>query len=136
MSRTRTPLAALAVALSLLGAHCTSLPSNPPPSVVRTLAATGSLRIAVYLGSPTSLVRDPVTEETKGVAVDLGRAMAERLGVPFILVEFPNNADALAAVKQARADFAFTNATPRAPATWIFRRLFLLSSKAIWFLTD
>jgi polar amino acid transport system substrate-binding protein len=43
--------------------------------------------------------------------VDLGRAMAERLDVPSILVEFPNNADALAAVKEARADFAFTNAT-------------------------
>jgi polar amino acid transport system substrate-binding protein len=57
-------------------------------------------------------VRNPVTGETKGVAVDLGRAMAEGLGVPSILVEFPNNAEALAAVKEGRADFAFTNATP------------------------
>jgi polar amino acid transport system substrate-binding protein len=111
MNRVRTPLATLAVALSLLCAHCTNLTQKPEPSVVSTLAPTGSLRIAVYPGSPTSLVRSPQTGETKGVAVDLGRAMAERLGVPPTLVEFPNNAEALAAVKEGRADFAFTNAT-------------------------
>jgi len=112
MSRIRTPPAVLAIALSLLCSHCTTVTQKPEPSVVRTLAPTGSLRIAVYVGSPTSMVRNPQTGETKGVAVDLGRAMAERLGVPSALVEFPNNAEVLAAVKEGRADFAFTNATP------------------------
>lgn len=110
--RTRTPLAFLAIALSLLCAHCTGVPQRPDPSVVTTLAPTGALRVAVYLGSPTSLVRNPQTGETKGVALDLGRAMADALGVPSVLVEFPTNAEALAAVKDTRADFAFTNATP------------------------
>jgi len=112
MSRVQRPVAALVLALSLLVAHCTSLAPKPDPAVVTALAPTGSLRIAVYLGSPTSLVRSPLTGEAKGVAVDLGQAMAAGLGVAAMLVEFPNNAQALAAVKEGRADFAFTNATP------------------------
>lgn len=96
--------------LSVALCGCSSL-AQPDP-MARTLAPTGSLRIAVYEGSPTSLVRNPSDGEARGVAVDLGQAMAARLGVPSQLVVFPNNADALAAVKDGRADFAFTNATP------------------------
>jgi len=102
---------ALTVALLLLAA-CSSVAPKPDASIVSTLAPTGSLRIAVYPGSPTSMVRDAVTGETKGVAVALGRAMAERLGVPSSLVEVRNNGEVLAAMKEGRADFAFTNATP------------------------
>lgn len=113
MNRIRLALAAFAATLALLGGvRCTNLPQAPDPSVARALAPTGSLRIAVYLGSPTSLVRNAQTGETKGVAVDLGRSMAEALGVSPTVVEFPNNPEALAAVKEGRADFAFTNATP------------------------
>jgi polar amino acid transport system substrate-binding protein len=93
-------------------AGCAPLPAPVEPAAVAALAPLGKLRVAVYPGSPTSLVRDPATGDTKGVGLDLGRAMASRLGVPFELAEFPNNAEALAAVKAARADFAFTNATP------------------------
>lgn len=93
-------------------AGCVSHPTGADPAAVAALAPTGKLRGAVYPGSPTSLVRNPATGETRGVALDLGRAMAEKLGVPYELAEFPNNAEALNAVKEARADFAFTNATP------------------------
>ncbi len=110
MTRTRSLGPALAAAL--LGAACTTMAPTTDPAAVKALAPTGTLRIAVYLGSPTSLVRNPATGETKGVAVDLGRAMASGLGVPAELAEFPNNAEALAAVKEGRADLAFTNATP------------------------
>ncbi|MGB2819328.1 MAG: transporter substrate-binding domain-containing protein [Burkholderiaceae bacterium] len=101
----------LGLALSLSATACGSVSSSPDP-VIRTLAPTGSLQIAVYQGSPTSLVRGSADGEARGVAVDLGRAMATSLGVASELVEFQNNADALLAVKEGRADFAFTNATP------------------------
>jgi polar amino acid transport system substrate-binding protein len=103
--------ASLAIA-SLVLAACAGVSTGPDVAVRQALAPTGKLRVAVYQGSPTSLVRNPATGETKGVALDLGRAMAERLGVPFELAEFPKNPDVLAAVKEGRADFAFTNATP------------------------
>ena len=107
----RTPVAVLILALALVGA-CAALAPKPDPAIVSALAPTGSLRIAVYSGSPTSMVRDAATGETKGVAVDLGRSMAEKLGVASSLVEARSNAEVLAAMKEARADFAFMNATP------------------------
>lgn len=112
MTGRRTLCLALATAASLWIAGCASVAPGADPAAVAALAPTGKLRVAVYTGSPTSLVRDPATGESKGVALDLGRAMAQRLGVPFELAEFPKNADALDAVKAGRADFAFTNATP------------------------
>ena len=92
-----------------LAACATTAPQRD--AAVSALAPIGKLRVAVYAGSPTSLVRDP-GGQTRGVALDLGRAMADRLGVAFEMAEFRNNAEALDAVKEGRADFAFTNATP------------------------
>ena len=108
----RIRAAALAIALPLVVAHCSNVAPAPDDSVVAALAPTGSLRIAVYPGSPTSLVRDAASGAPRGVAVELGQSMARRLGVAPKLVEYASNADALAAVKAGRADFAFTNATP------------------------
>ncbi len=112
MNRGRSLCVAMAVASSLWLAGCQSISPGADAGAVAALAPAGKLRVAVYQGSPTSLVRNPATGETKGVALELGRAMAEKLGVPFELAEFPNNAQALGAVKEGRADFAFTNATP------------------------
>ena len=111
MIELRSLRVALAVAAPLWFAGCAPLASQVDPAAVAALAPAGRLRVAVYTGSPTSLVRDPASGETKGVGLDLGRAMAAKLGVAFELAEFPNNAEALGAVKAARADFAFTNAT-------------------------
>jgi polar amino acid transport system substrate-binding protein len=91
-------------------AACAVAPERDSAAVAG-LAPAGKLRVAVYAGSPTSLVRD-ANGEARGVGLDLGRAMAGRLGVPFEMAEFRNNAEALEAVKEGRADFAFTNATP------------------------
>jgi polar amino acid transport system substrate-binding protein len=112
MSTPRRLLLALAATAPLWLAGCATAPAAADPAAAAALAPAGKLRVAVYAGSPTSLVRDAATGETKGVALDLGRAMAGKLGVPFELAEFPNNAAALKAVKEGHADFAFTNATP------------------------
>lgn len=76
----------------------------------RTLAPSGRLRVAMYRGSPSSIVEVP-GGEPRGVAYDLGRALANRLGVPFEPVVFAKNEDALAAMKAGSTDMAFTNAT-------------------------
>ncbi len=79
-------------------------------SAKRALAPSGRLRMALYPGTPTSIL-DPGTERARGVGYDLGRALAERAGVPFEPVVLPNNAAVLAAVKEGQVDLAFTNAT-------------------------
>ncbi len=76
------------------------------------LAPTGRLRVGVYPGSPTSMVVDPATKETHGVAHDLGEEFARRLNVPLEYVTFQRVADILEAIKNGEVDFTVANATP------------------------
>jgi polar amino acid transport system substrate-binding protein len=76
------------------------------------LAPTGSLRVGVYQGSPTSMVVDPGTGQTHGLTYDLGREFARRLGVGVEYVTFPRIADVIDAMKNGRVDFTISNATP------------------------
>jgi polar amino acid transport system substrate-binding protein len=94
-----------------LAAGCTAVAAAGDPLIVKTLAPTGSLRVGVYLGSPTSLVRDPTTGDKAGVAFDLGQALGRQLGVPVEIKEFTRLADVLEALKVGAVDFTFTNAT-------------------------
>lgn len=76
------------------------------------LAPTGHLRIGVYMGSPTSMVKGPGDGQIHGLTYDLGREFAARLNVPTEYVTFPRIADVLEAMKQGNVDFTITNATP------------------------
>jgi polar amino acid transport system substrate-binding protein len=76
------------------------------------LAPTGKLRLGVYPGSPFSLMRDPATGEAIGVAVEVGRELAKRLGVPLELVEHRRIAEVLAAIKAGQVDATIANASP------------------------
>lgn len=82
----------------------------PEPRPV--LAPSGTLRVAVYPGSPTSMVRASGSEEMRGLTVELGRELARRLGVPAEMVVFQRPAEVVDALKSGRADFTTTNATP------------------------
>jgi len=79
--------------------------------VAAVLAPSGRLRIAVYAGSPTSLVKDASTGDARGVTVDIGIELARRLGVPYDLVLHQRPAEVLQSLSSAKADFAITNAT-------------------------
>ncbi|WP_176463994.1 transporter substrate-binding domain-containing protein [Bordetella genomosp. 11] len=80
--------------------------------IKQVLAPSGSLRVAVYRGSPTSFVQPDPKQPPRGVGYQLGEAFAKQLGVPFDPKVYPNNAEALHAVAMGQADFTFTNATP------------------------
>ena len=45
------------------------------------LAPSGPLKVALYTGTPTSILSDPKAGEPKGVGYDLGKELASRLGV-------------------------------------------------------
>jgi polar amino acid transport system substrate-binding protein len=76
------------------------------------LAPKGRLRVGVYLGSPTSMVRHSNTGETHGLSFDLGNELARRLGAPFEQVNFQRIADVLDGMKAGDVDFTVSNATP------------------------
>ena len=98
------------IALLALVASTGCVSVAPVSDMASTLAPTGKLRIGVYPGSATSLVRGP-KGDARGVSVDVGRALAERLGVGYELVEFPRPAEVVAGIKDGKADFTITNAT-------------------------
>ena len=77
----------------------------------QALAPSGKLRVGVYPGSPTSLLRD-AAGQARGVTVDLGTELGRRLGVPVELVEFARVAQVVDALKSGAVDFSVTNATP------------------------
>jgi polar amino acid transport system substrate-binding protein len=81
------------------------------------LAPTGKLRVGVYYGSPTSMVRDSKTNEVHGLSYDLGQELAKRLNVPFEQVSYQRISDVLEGMKAGDVDFTVSNSTPARAAT-------------------
>ena len=84
------------------------------------LAPTGKLRVGVYYGSPTSMVRDSKTNEVHGLSYDLGQELAKRLSVPFEQVSYQRISDVLEGMKAGDVDFTVSNSTPARAATVTF----------------
>jgi polar amino acid transport system substrate-binding protein len=78
----------------------------------QALAPSGKLRVGVYPGSPFSMVRDLASGEMKGIAVELGKELAMRLGVPYEQVEFRSPAEIYEALNAGQIDMTIANATP------------------------
>src|SRR5262245_44188440 len=74
-----------------------------PSDVRQVLAPSGQLRVAFSSGALYA-AKDPATGELKGVAVDLGKELAHRAGVPFQPVLYPNPAAILADATSAKWD--------------------------------
>lgn len=106
----RGPIIAFLITAGALTWHAAPAVAADPDALA-ILAPTGLLRVALYTGTPTSILPDPNSGGPRGVGYDLGKEFAKRLGVPFEPVVFPRNADVLAAIKDGAADVAFTNSS-------------------------
>ena len=104
----RLALSALLPMLWLLAGCATALPEA---NAVAALVPTGTLRVGVYPGSPTSMVAVGKGGDKAGVTHDLGFALGARLGVPVKLVEYARVAQVIDALKSAEVDFTVTNAS-------------------------
>ena len=62
---------------------------QPPDRRVADLVRAGRLRVALGLGSPALATKDPATGELRGPALDLARALAARIGIELLTVEYP-----------------------------------------------
>jgi len=62
--------------------------SRNTPAVRTDLAPTGTLRAAINYGNFILATKDKTTGESKGVAIDLAREVASRLGVPLTIVAY------------------------------------------------
>lgn len=98
---------------ALLAAAITGLLSSPARTEgeAKLLAPSGTLRVGIYAGSPTSMVTD-ASGKPHGLAYDLGGELARRLGVGVDYVRFQRVADIVTAIHDGQVDFTVTNATP------------------------
>jgi polar amino acid transport system substrate-binding protein len=85
---------------------------RPDLDASKPLAPTGRLRVGAFAGSPLSMTRDPRTGEIHGLSIDLGKAFAMWLGVPFERRDYQRIAEVLADMKAGDVDFTISNATP------------------------
>ncbi|MBK7742377.1 MAG: transporter substrate-binding domain-containing protein [Betaproteobacteria bacterium] len=75
------------------------------PEAKAAVAPTGKLRVA-FLLVPLYATKDPATGDLRGIAPDLGRQLAQRLGVPFEPVIYPNPPALLGGTKSGQWDVA------------------------------
>ena len=80
-------------------------------SRVADLVESGKLRVGIGLGSPLA-TKNPATGELHGLALDLGRALAARIGVDFVAVEYPRPGAILEGVPTNAWDVAFLVVDP------------------------
>jgi len=75
------------------------------PALRSELAPTGTLRVGINLGNFLLTAKDPKTGEFTGVAVDLGKEIASRLGVSVEVIGYPNPGTLADAKRAGRREF-------------------------------
>jgi polar amino acid transport system substrate-binding protein len=86
--------------------------SSIPSDVVKDLAPSGKLRVAINLGNIVLAQKDTATGELKGVTVDLARELGRRLDVPVELNPFDAAGKTFEALKAGALDIVFLAIEP------------------------
>ena len=86
--------------------------SEASSAVLSDLAPTGKLRVGINLSNFLLTNTDPASGEHGGVAVDLGRELGLRLGVPVQIIAYPNPGALADAATGGAWDVGFLAAEP------------------------
>ena len=78
-----------------------------PPAARADLTPTGKLRVGLILSNQVLVTKDSTTGELRGVTIHLGKALAQRLGVPFEPVGYANPAALVKSFAANDWDIAF-----------------------------
>jgi polar amino acid transport system substrate-binding protein len=81
-------------------------------SISSEIAPSGKLRVAMNSGTPVLLMRTSDGKVTGGVALEIGKFIAEKLGVPFELVAYPNSTAYTQSFGKGEWDVGFGAPTP------------------------
>ena len=95
-----------AMCLAGLLAGCASTPTVSP-TARNELAPTGTLRVGLILSNQVLVTKDAQTGELRGVTVALGKALAQRIDVPFEPVGYANPAALVKSFGGNEWDIAF-----------------------------
>ena len=102
---------ALGIGIGPTGTQTAYAQQSKDPRVA-DLVRTGKLRVGIGLGSPSGAMKNPATGELRGLAVDLGRTLAMRIGVDFVAIEYPRPGAILEGVQTNAWDVAFLVVDP------------------------
>jgi polar amino acid transport system substrate-binding protein len=86
---------------------------EPSASARAELTPGGKLRVGVNMSNFLLTRTDPATQQPAGVAVDLGRELGRRLGVPVEIVPYPNPGALADDAKSGKWDVGFLGAEPQ-----------------------
>ena len=78
-----------------------------PDPRVADLVKAGKLRVGLGVGSPALAIKDPVTGEMRGPALDLSRALAARIGIELQPVEYPRPGAIMEGIRNNAWDVTF-----------------------------
>ncbi|MBV9191014.1 MAG: ABC transporter substrate-binding protein [Betaproteobacteria bacterium] len=79
----------------------------------KDLAPSGKLKIGLNYSNFLLVIGDDANGEPKGIAPDLGRELARKVGMPFEFVKFDAAGKLFDAVKSAQCDVGFLGAEPQ-----------------------
>jgi polar amino acid transport system substrate-binding protein len=91
--------------VGLIIGGCAGMQTGASSETKAAVAPTGKLRVA-FLLVPIYATKDSATGELNGVAIDLGKEVARRVGVPFEPVIYPNPPALIGGAKSGDWDIA------------------------------
>jgi polar amino acid transport system substrate-binding protein len=91
--------------------ECASAQSKPDPRVA-DLVQAGKLRVGLGVVAGHWAIKDSATGELRGVAVDLAKALGQRLGIEFVPVEYPSPPKILDGLQTNAWDVGFLGVDP------------------------
>src|SRR5918997_1023068 len=95
------------------------------PALRGELAPTGPLRVALNLSNNLLVSSAPADGEPRGIAPDIGRELARRLGVPVGFVRYPGPGNLVEAVSSGVWDIGLVGADPLRAAEIAFTPAYL-----------
>jgi polar amino acid transport system substrate-binding protein len=87
--------------------------AQPSAAARAELVPTGTLRVALNMSNFLLTRKDAATGEAAGVAVDMGRELARRLGVPVTFLQYDSPGKIADAAKTRVFDVGFIGAEPQ-----------------------
>jgi polar amino acid transport system substrate-binding protein len=115
---------ALGIAIGIVGQQIANAQQAPDPRVA-DLVQAGKLRVGVGVVAPHWAIKDPATGELRGVAVEIARALATRLEIELVVVEYPSPPAVLDGLKVGAWDVGFLAIDPSRTAVVDFSPAYL-----------
>jgi len=115
---------ALSIAMGIGGKAAFAQASDPR---MADLVSAGEMRVGLGLGVLMSAVKNPATGELRGAALELGRALARKIGVRLVTIEYPRPGAVLEGAQTNAWDVSFLVFDPERAAQVDFSHIILKS---------